>query len=102
MKKMIEIAHGTLDIHSNKEARVAVAKMETKDVKIHVLKLNAKHDMPEKLQIKLAMNPESKYYTHLNLIVPYINKQLDIASQKPRAQRWMEEQINKGGWCAGG
>lgn len=102
VKKMIEIAHETLDIHSNKEMREAVAKMETKDVKIHVLKLNAKHDMPEKLHATLAKDLESKFYTRLSLIVPYSNKELDIASQKPRAQRWMEEQINKGGWCAGG
>ena len=47
VKKIVEIAHETADIQNNKEAREAAAKMEAKDVEIHVFKLEAKHDTPK-------------------------------------------------------
>lgn len=39
-------------------------------------------------QIKLAEGQNPTYRTHLNLIVPLINKELNIARRQPRDESW--------------
>ena len=105
VKKMVEFAHEIADIQDSKEARDAVARMEAKDVEIHVYKLEAKSGTPKEekpwvFQIKLAEGEDSTYRTHLNLIVPHINKELKLARHQPRDESWqrhgMAGQIARG------
>jgi hypothetical protein len=87
-REMAEIAHSTAGLAQEIDQAIdAMAKMEANDADAQVFWLKAKHDTPKEdrpwvFQIMLAEGCNPAYRAHLNLIIQFINKELNLARQQ--------------------
>ena len=100
---MAEIAHSTAGLAQEIDQAIdAMARVEGKDADVQVFRLKANHSTPKEdrpwvFQIMLAEGGNLAYRAHLNLIIQFINKELNLARQQSQDGPIVKGMSNKKG-----